>query len=86
MEAYQTPVGSTTVVLAVTLEKTIDRCTAGCGMRGQRVEIRFGAVAFIAEVYAVTGCIVSARGVDQPVVFTSVNGGRSWRLARVEVQ
>ena len=55
-------------------------------MRGQRVEIRFGAITFTALVYAVAGSIMSARAIDQAVVFTSVNGGRSWRLARVEVQ
>lgn len=55
-------------------------------MKGQRVEIRFGAVTFTAEVYAVTSSIMSARAIDQAVVFTSIDNGRSWRLCRVEVQ
>jgi len=46
------------------------------------IEIRLGAVVFSAVIVARTGPLVSARAVDQAARFTSLDGGRSWRLVR----
>lgn len=48
------------------------------------IEIRLGAITFTAVVSG-TGSILSARAVDQAAIFTSLNGGQTWRMVRGEM-
>jgi hypothetical protein len=54
----------------------------GCPMRGLCVKIRLDEIDFAAVVTSVTGSIWSAAAVYEPIYFTSVDSGKTWRLVR----